>query len=92
MNKNLEHFLIFFILAALISLIYYYFGDFWNLMSSDSFLNKYLVSPVENFLYSMFPKETIIGIFVIIGLILTIIFIFLAIYELFKFLKFVQKK
>jgi len=92
MNKHLIRIGIYLSLAFLTSLIYYYFGIFWNLASSESFLNKYLVVPVEKFAYSLAPKEDIVGILVIVGLILTIIFIFLATYDILKFLKLNLKK
>lgn len=91
MDKHIKHVIIYLVSSIIISLIWFYFSSFWKILSYDSFSNKYIVIPVENFIYSIAPKESIIISLIILGFALTIIFIFLTIYEILKFLKYKRK-
>lgn len=74
-------------LLGIVLVVYYYFSDFWGFARSNTFLNENVVSPVETFLYSFESETIVISVFLIFGVIITIILSLLIARQILKISK-----
>ncbi|PKP59227.1 MAG: hypothetical protein CVT88_06005 [Candidatus Altiarchaeales archaeon HGW-Altiarchaeales-1] len=85
-NQRIKGILVYSVLLAIITLIYFYFGKFWEFMSKISFLNVNIVIPVTNFV-NLNGKEIIIAGLLSAGLIIGIILLYLIGNQILKLLE-----
>lgn len=82
-NQRIKEILVYSVLLAITTLIYIYFGKFWEFMSKISFLNTNIVIPVTNFV-TLNGKEIIITILLSTGLIIAVILLYLIARQILK--------
>ncbi len=82
-NHRIKEILVYSVLLTIITLIYLYFGKFWEFMSKISFLNANIVIPVTNFV-TLNGKEIIITASLSMGLIVAVILLYLIARQILK--------
>ncbi|CEG12921.1 hypothetical protein MSIBF_A2920004 [groundwater metagenome] len=82
-NQRIKEILVYSVLLAITTLIYLYFGKFWEFMSKISFLNVNIVIPVTNFV-TLNGKEIIITLLLSAGLIIAVILLYLIAHDILK--------
>lgn len=85
-NERIKKILMYSVLLAIITLIYLYFGKFWEFMSKISFLNTNIVIPITNFM-TLNGKGTIIALLLLAGIIITVILLYLIANQILKIIK-----